>query len=102
MTGASSPGWPPRRCAAPPRSAPPHSDQQGGQDKPISFHEGSKAGPIEEGFMYREEKAKVVAASWGTVFLQFLAVLAFLHVRDELNNRPICTLLYSQIIKNAI
>ena len=33
-----------------------------------------------------EEKAKVIAASWGTECFQFLAVLAILH-QDELKNR---------------
>ena len=37
-----------------------------------------------------EEKAKVVAASWGTELLPFLAALAILHP-DELKNRLICT-----------
>ena len=32
-----------------------------------------------------EEKAKVVAAVWGTEFIQFLAVLAVLH-KDDLKN----------------
>ena len=32
--------------------------------------------------IYTEEKTKVVAASWGTKFLQFLAALAILH-QDE-------------------
>ena len=35
--------------------------------------------------MYTEEKAKVVAASWGTELLQFLAQLANLH-QDDLKN----------------
>ena len=37
-----------------------------------------------------EEKAKVVAAVWGTEFIQFLAALAILH-QDEMKNRLICT-----------
>ena len=49
---------------------------------------------IDEGFI--EEKAKVVAASWGTELLRFLAALAILHqdnlgigamYQDELNYR---------------
>ena len=36
---------------------------------------------IEEGFI-TEEKAKVVAASWGTELLQFFAPLAILHQND--------------------
>ena len=39
---------------------------------------------------YTEEKAKVVAASWGTEFLKFLAAAAILH-QDDLKNRLICT-----------
>ena len=31
------------------------------------------------GRIYTEEKAKVVAAAWGTELLQFLAALAILH-----------------------
>ena len=34
-----------------------------------------------------EEKAKVVAAVWGTEFIQFLAALAILHYRTILENR---------------
>ena len=45
---------------------------------------------IQQGFIvYTEEKAKVVAASWGTELLQFLAALAILS-QDELKNKPIC------------
>ena len=33
-----------------------------------------------------EEKAKVVAAAWGTEVIQFLAVIAILH-QDNLKNR---------------
>ena len=33
-----------------------------------------------------EEKAKVVAAVWGTEFVQFLAALAILHYRKILKN----------------
>ena len=40
--------------------------------------------------IYTEENAKVVAASWGTELLQFLAVLAILH-QDLLKNRLIYT-----------
>ena len=40
--------------------------------------------------IYTEEKAKVVAASCGTEFLQFLARLAILY-QDELKNKLICT-----------
>ena len=40
--------------------------------------------------IYTEENAMVVAASWGTEFLQFLAALAILH-QDDLKNRQICT-----------
>ena len=38
--------------------------------------------------IYTEEKAKVVAAVWGTEFIRFLAALAILH-HDDLNNRMI-------------
>ena len=34
-----------------------------------------------------EEKAKVVAATWGTKFIQFLAVPVILHYRTILKNR---------------
>ena len=34
--------------------------------------------------IYTEEKAKVVAAAWGTEFIKFLAALAVLH-KDELH-----------------
>ena len=44
--------------------------------------------------IYTEENAKVVAASWGTELLQFLAELAILQ-EDELKNRLICPLQYS-------
>ena len=44
--------------------------------------------------IYTEEKANVVAASWGTAFLQFLVALAILH-KDELKNRLICTLFFN-------
>ena len=44
--------------------------------------------------IYTEEKAKVVAASWGTEFIQILAAVAILH-QDELNNRLICTLFFN-------
>ena len=37
-----------------------------------------------------EEKAKVVAVVWGKEFINFLAVLAFLH-SDNLKNRMNCT-----------
>ena len=37
-----------------------------------------------------EEKAKLIAAVWGTEFIKFLATLAVLH-QDDLNNRMICT-----------
>ena len=40
--------------------------------------------------IYTEENAMVVAASWGTEFLQFLAALAILH-QDDLKNRQFCT-----------
>ena len=40
---------------------------------------------------YAEEKAKVVAASWGTELLQFLAAPA-IFPQDELKKRLICTL----------
>ena len=33
-----------------------------------------------------EEKAKLVAAAWGTELIQFLAALAILH-QDDLKNR---------------
>ena len=36
-----------------------------------------------------EERANVVAAVWGTEFIQFLAVLAILHM-DELKNKMNC------------
>ena len=39
--------------------------------------------------IFTEEKAKVVAISWGTEFIQFFAALAILH-QDELKNRTIC------------
>ena len=39
--------------------------------------------------IYTEEKAKVVAISWGTEMLQFLAALAILH-QDYLKNRLNC------------
>ena len=38
--------------------------------------------------IYTEEKAKVVAAVWGTEFIRFLAALAILH-HDDLKNRMI-------------
>ena len=41
--------------------------------------------------IYTEEKAKVVAASWGAELFQFFAAFAILH-QDELKNRLICTL----------
>ena len=44
--------------------------------------------------IYTEEKAKVVAASWATELLQFLAALAILHP-DKLKNRLICTLFFN-------
>ena len=54
-----------------------------------------RVGTIEEGFIQRrQEKAKVVAASWGKELLQFLAALAILH-QDELKNRLICTLVFN-------
>ena len=34
---------------------------------------------VKEGFLYTEEKAKVVAAVWGTELIQFFAVIAILH-----------------------
>ena len=37
-----------------------------------------------------EEKGKVIAASWGTELLQFVAALAILQ-QDNLKNRLICT-----------
>ena len=37
-----------------------------------------------------EENEKVVAASWGTKLLKFLATLAILH-QNNINNRLICT-----------
>ena len=37
-----------------------------------------------------EEKAKVVAAVWGTELIQFLAALAILH-QDDLKIRMNCT-----------
>ena len=40
--------------------------------------------------IYTEEKAKVVAADWGTELRQFLAALAILH-QDDLKNTIICT-----------
>ena len=40
--------------------------------------------------IYIEEKAKVVAASWGTELLQCLAALPISY-QDELKNRLICT-----------
>ena len=39
--------------------------------------------------IYTEDKAKVVAASWGTELLKFLAALAILH-EDNLKNRLFC------------
>ena len=39
--------------------------------------------------IYTEEKAKVVAAAWGTAFLQFLAAQANLH-QDDLKNGVNC------------
>ena len=36
--------------------------------------------------IYTEEKAKVVAAVWGTEFIQFLGALAILH-QEDLKNR---------------
>ena len=44
--------------------------------------------------IYREEKAKVVSAIWGTEVFQFLAALAILH-QDELENRLIWTLFFN-------
>ena len=44
--------------------------------------------------IYTEEKAKVVAASWGTELLQFLATLAILQ-QDEMKNRLKCTLFFN-------
>ena len=40
--------------------------------------------------IYTEEKAKVVAAVWGTEFIQFLAALAVLH-QDDKKKRMKCT-----------
>ena len=40
--------------------------------------------------IHTEEKAKVIAVSWGTEFLQFLAALAIFHL-DDLKNRLIYT-----------
>ena len=40
--------------------------------------------------IYTEEKAKVVAAVWGPVFIQFLAALAGLHLHNMLK-RMNCT-----------
>ena len=37
-------------------------------------------------YLYTEEKAEVVAAVWGTAFVQFLTMLAILH-QDDLKNR---------------
>ena len=50
---------------------------------------------VKEGCMGRkklttEEKAKVVAAVWGTELIQFLAALAILH-QDDLKIRMNCT-----------
>ena len=39
-----------------------------------------------EGSIYTEEKAKIVAAAWGTKLLQFLATLTTLY-QDDLKNR---------------
>ena len=39
--------------------------------------------------IYTEDKPMVVAASWGTELLKFLAALAILH-RDNLKNRLFC------------
>ena len=38
------------------------------------------------GKIYTEDKAKVVAAFWGTEFIQFLAELAVLH-QDDMKKR---------------
>ena len=38
------------------------------------------------GRIYTEEKAKVVAAAWGTEFILFLAALAVLH-QDDMKKR---------------
>ena len=39
--------------------------------------------------MYTEDKAKIVAAVWGTEFIQFLAALAILH-QDDMQTRINC------------
>ena len=44
---------------------------------------GHKGGDIEEG---KEVKAMVIAAVWGTEFIQFLEALAILHYRTILKN----------------
>ena len=50
-----------------------------------------RVGTIEEGFIQRrQEKAKVVTASWGKELLQFLAVLAILD-QDDLKSWLIYT-----------
>ena len=58
----------------------------------ISFVPGDHRGRI-----YTEEKAKVVAAAWGTELLQFLAALAILH-QDA--NYPVLQLVLANIFTN--
>ena len=45
--------------------------------------------------IYLEEKAKVVAVTWGKKLLQFLATLAILH-QNNLKNMLICTLFFNK------
>ena len=51
------------------------------------FYHGFYYHTLEEGFILHAEKAKVVAAFWGTEFTQFLAALAILH-QDDMKKRP--------------
>ena len=60
---------------------------------------GPTLSPPPFSWLYPIEKwGKVVAASWGTELLHFLAALAILH-QDELNNRLICTLIFNSSCK---
>ena len=50
--------------------------------------------------LFIEEKAKVVAASWGTELIQFIAALAILH-SEKLKNRMIWTLFFNSFWCNS-
>ena len=71
---------------------PPHIVRPGDElPLPVPVHQGPQLGDHVLQTLHhrrricREEKAKVVDASWGTELVQFLAVLAILH-QDDLKN----------------